>query len=103
MTLLTFANSLVGQVTFMVMGMASHFLKKKLANEDKATFMEYYGGFWGYTLANLGVAFACLTALVQSGMASALTLFLAGYTCDSILQKSVGDLSHVLPVPKQDN
>jgi len=78
------------------LGVLSHFLKKKILGETFADIKQYFSSHFKNTLVTCISAIVLYASLIATGGLSVVGVFTAGYTVDSLCNKSDGD---VIPDP----
>lgn len=75
----------------MLLGVITHFLKKKVRGETLADIKSYFKTHFRYTSVTIVMAIVGFIALVTTSGVGLIASFLAGYSADSAFNKAEGN------------
>ena len=77
-----------GYFLVLILGVLSHFFKKKVKGETLADIKQYFKSNFKSTIATLIASIVLYSALLAAGDLGIFPMFFAGYTADSIFNRA---------------
>lgn len=81
----------IGNFIVMLLGVFSHFVKKKMKGQTLDDVKNYFRSHFANTVITFGAGIVMFFAMVQSGGLGWVASLLLGYTADSVFNKAEGD------------
>jgi hypothetical protein len=78
----------IGYFIVLVLGVLSHFFKKKIKGETITDIKQYFTLHFKNTITTCIAAVVLFSSLIATGASGILPMFFAGYTADSLFNKA---------------